>query len=252
MSPYASVGFDMLDHAFFDALSEHVDDHIGTPVVALDLSFRIRAVNATYEQTMLRTRSELIGETIFDVFPDNPDDPHANGNNRLAADFETVLSSKSAVSTVQRYDISDGTAAGGFLPKVWLPEHMPVIDGDEVVGIVTHVSEAVDARHAVLELARILETERDETPPDEVLHIMAAFETSVPRQAKALAAENEQLRIALESRDILGQAKGILIKRFDADARRAWEILTRLSQDTNTRVVDLARKLIDTEHPLQP
>lgn len=242
----------MLDRNYFEALSERVDDHIATPVVALDLSFRIRAVNSTYEQTMRRTRSELIGEKLFDVFPDNPDDPHANGNDKLAADFETVLSSKSTVSTVQRYDIPDGTEAGGFIPKVWVPEHMPVIDGDVVIGIVSHVSEATDARHAVLELARMLETDKDGTSPDEVLHIMAAFKASVPRQTKALADENEQLRRAVESRDIIGQAKGILMERFDADARYAWEILTRLSQETNTRVVDLARKLVDTEHPLRP
>lgn len=242
----------MLDRNFFEALSERVDDHIGTPVVALDLSFRIRAVNSTYEQTMLRSRSDLIGETLFAAFPDNPDDPQANGNDKLAADFDTVLRSKSAVSTVQRYDIPDGTAAGEFIPKVWLPEHMPVMDGDDVIGIVSHVSEAVDARHAVLELARMLECEKDETSPDEVLHIMAAFRASVPRQAKALAIENEQLRKAVESRDILGQAKGILMERFDADARRAWEILSKLSQDSNMRVVDLARKLVDSEHPLQP
>ena len=241
----------MLDRNYFDALSERVEDHIGTPVVALDLSFRIRAVNSTYEQTMRRTRSELIGERLFDVFPDNPDDPHANGNDKLAADFETVVSSKSAVSTVQRYDIPDGTGAG-FIPKVWLPEHMPVMDGDVVIGIVSHVSEATDARHAVLELARLLETEKDEMSQDEVLHIMAAFKASVPRQAKALAAENEQLRRAVDSRDIIGQAKGILMERFDSDARRAWDILSRLSQDSNMRVVDLARKLVDTEHPLRP
>jgi hypothetical protein len=241
----------MLDRNFFDALSDHVEDHIGAPVAALDLSFRIRAVNATYEQTMRRNRSDLIGEVLFDAFPYNPDDPQANGNDKLSADFETVLSSKSAVSTVQRYDIPDGTAAGEFIPKVWLPEHMPVMDGDCVIGIVSHVCEAVDARHAVVELARILETDKEETSPDEVLHIMAAFQASVPHQAKALAAENEQLRVALESRDVLGQAKGILMERFDADAQRAWEILTKISQDSNTRVVDLARKLVDTEHPLQ-
>jgi AmiR/NasT family two-component response regulator len=57
------------------------------------------------------------------------------------------------------------------------------------------------------------------------------------------------LRRALETRDTIGQAKGILMERFNTDAKRAFEILVKLSQESNTRVADLAHKLVDMEHP---
>lgn len=61
----------------------------------------------------------------------------------------------------------------------------------------------------------------------------------------------DQFRSALASRDIIGQAKGVIMERFDLDAVEAFELLTRLSQQSNTRVVDIAAALIDSEHPLK-
>ncbi len=54
---------------------------------------------------------------------------------------------------------------------------------------------------------------------------------------------NEQFHLGLESRDIIGQAKGIVMARFTIDADAAFELLKRVSQSTNTRVIDVARKL---------
>jgi len=58
--------------------------------------------------------------------------------------------------------------------------------------------------------------------------------------------EGEQLRSALSTRDRIGQAKGIIMERFEVDEVRAFEMLRRLSQDTNTRLVDIAQRVIDT------
>lgn len=52
-----------------------------------------------------------------------------------------------------------------------------------------------------------------------------------------------QFRSALASRDVIGQAKGILMERFGIDAVQSFELLKRLSQDTNTRLVEVAAKL---------
>jgi hypothetical protein len=56
-----------------------------------------------------------------------------------------------------------------------------------------------------------------------------------------------QFRSALASRDLIGQAKGMLMERFSIDATHAFSLLTRLSQESNTRVVDVARKIVDAE-----
>ena len=235
----------------------HASATTGTPAVLLDRSFFVRAVNAEYERATLRNRSELIGENIFEAFPDNPCDPHANGNEKLLASFETVLRTNSTVAILQRYDITDSANAGEFIPKVWVPKNMPVRDGSEVVGIVSHVTEVTDANHAVLELAREIETNTEgdlALSPAELLHMLAAFTDALPRDRghrKALLDENEQLRRAIETRDTIGQAKGILMERFNTNATRAFEILVKLSQESNTRVADLAHKLVKVEHPPQ-
>ena len=50
---------------------------------------------------------------------------------------------------------------------------------------------------------------------------------------------------ALASRDIIGQAKGILMQQFDVDAVRAFELLKRLSQESNTPLVDIACRVVE-------
>ena len=51
------------------------------------------------------------------------------------------------------------------------------------------------------------------------------------------------LRKALETRDVIGQAKGILMERFAVDEDRAFQMLVRSSKDTNIRLVDVAQWL---------
>jgi AmiR/NasT family two-component response regulator len=62
---------------------------------------------------------------------------------------------------------------------------------------------------------------------------------------------HDQFRSALASRDIIGQAKGVIMERFNLDAVEAFDLLTRLSQRSNTKLIDIARGLIDSEHPLK-
>ena len=56
----------------------------------------------------------------------------------------------------------------------------------------------------------------------------------------------EQLESALTTRDIIGQAKGVIMERFKVDAMRAFEMLRELSQTTNTRLVEIAVRVIDS------
>jgi GAF domain-containing protein len=58
--------------------------------------------------------------------------------------------------------------------------------------------------------------------------------------------EGDQLQSALSTRDRIGQAKGIIMERFGIDDVRAFSMLRQLSQDTNTKLVDIAQKVIDT------
>ncbi len=54
----------------------------------------------------------------------------------------------------------------------------------------------------------------------------------------------EQFRSALASRDAIGQAKGILMERFAVDAVAAFDLMRRLSQESNVKLVDIAEKIV--------
>jgi GAF domain-containing protein len=58
--------------------------------------------------------------------------------------------------------------------------------------------------------------------------------------------QEEQLQSALSSRDLIGQAKGIIMERYNVDAVRAFEMLRELSQSGNVKLVDIAKQVIDT------
>jgi GAF domain-containing protein len=64
--------------------------------------------------------------------------------------------------------------------------------------------------------------------------------------ALAEAQRAEQLREAIVSRDLIGQAKGILMERYQVDAGAAFAVLTRTSQATNVKVAAVARRLVET------
>jgi hypothetical protein len=55
---------------------------------------------------------------------------------------------------------------------------------------------------------------------------------------------DQQFRRALASRDVIGQAKGMLMERFDIDQAAAFVLLKRASQDSNTPIAQLARRVV--------
>jgi AmiR/NasT family two-component response regulator len=78
-------------------------------------------------------------------------------------------------------------------------------------------------------------------PEKEAVAAMLATHAAI-----ALIANDERLQFksALASRDVIGQAKGMIMERFDVDAVRAFELLKKLSQSSNTRLVAVAEELV--------
>jgi ANTAR domain/GAF domain len=61
------------------------------------------------------------------------------------------------------------------------------------------------------------------------------------------SAQNEQhLRAAMATRTLIGQAQGILMERYKMTAEQAFAVLSRVSQQTNVKLRDVAQRLIDT------
>ncbi|WP_320784775.1 GAF and ANTAR domain-containing protein [Streptomyces sp. CRN 30] len=60
------------------------------------------------------------------------------------------------------------------------------------------------------------------------------------------ATERDQLTEAMRTRDLIGQATGILMERMDIDAAGAFESLVKASQRENVKLRDLARRIVDS------
>lgn len=67
--------------------------------------------------------------------------------------------------------------------------------------------------------------------------------------ALASAQHESQLTFALTTRDIIGQAKGILMERHKIDADQAFALLTKISRDHNIKLRDLADTLAHSGSP---
>jgi GAF domain-containing protein len=92
------------------------------------------------------------------------------------------------------------------------------------------------------------------------LNLLGSTPTAFSQEAEALAAmlathaavalsaanTREQFASALASRDHIGQAKGIIMERFNVTAVRAFDMLKRISQESNTPIRDLAERIIAT------
>ncbi len=57
--------------------------------------------------------------------------------------------------------------------------------------------------------------------------------------------EKEQIRAALTTRDVIGQAKGMIMERYKLDSDAAFRLLARLSQDSNVRLAEVAEQVIE-------
>ncbi len=58
------------------------------------------------------------------------------------------------------------------------------------------------------------------------------------------ARRDEQFKRALASRDTIGQAKGMIMERYGVDAVQAFDLLRKLSQDSNVPLVQVATELV--------
>ena len=87
----------------------------------------------------------------------------------------------------------------------------------------------------------------DERDRDLALVFAAHASTALAATMATTAAELEvaQLREALRTRDVIGQAKGILMERRGISADEAFETLRRASQSLNVKLRQVAETLVD-------
>jgi len=64
--------------------------------------------------------------------------------------------------------------------------------------------------------------------------------------ALAQVQQRDDLRAAMDTRDLIGQAKGILIERHRLTARQAFQLLITVSQHRNVKLRDVADELVSS------
>jgi PAS domain-containing protein len=105
---------------------------------------RIVDINEAYARATLTRRDDVVGQSLFDIFPDNPDDSLADGVINLFTSLRTVVKTNQAhTMAVQRYDIRD--LSGNFVERHWLPINSPVHDSNGILIYLLHHVEDVTA-----------------------------------------------------------------------------------------------------------
>jgi GAF domain-containing protein len=92
----------------------------------------------------------------------------------------------------------------------------------------------------------------DAADRDHALVLAAHAATAIAAVQARTAAElrESQLREALRSRDVIGQAKGVLMERRGLSADEAFDVLRRTSQDLNVKLREVAETLVTRREEL--
>ena len=168
--------------------------------LVLDPALTIIAVTEAYLMATMTNRSDILGKGIFDVFPDNPDDPSATGVSNLRTSLEQAIQTRQAdAMAVQKYDIrKPDSEGGGFEERYWSPINSPILDERGELRFIVHQVEDVTA------FVRLKEEEQALNLATEELRAKTGkMELEIFRRAQEIQEANRQLRAfqtELESR----------------------------------------------------
>src|SRR5882757_7145911 len=175
-----------------------------TPGLYLVLApdFTIKAVTDAYLQATMTNREDILGRGVFEVFPDNPNDPSATGVRNLRTSLQRVLQDKTSdAMAVQKYDIRKPESEGGrFEERYWSPVNSPVLGPTGEVLYTIHrvedVTKFIRLKHQELAQEKITEELRTHAGQMEVEIYQRAAE--VQEANRRLEATNQELLRAKE------------------------------------------------------
>lgn len=136
--------------------------------LVLSSDLHIKLASDAYLEMTMTTRSKIIGQYMFDVFPDNSEVREAQGVGNLAASMEQVLSTGHMHRmTIQHYHVR--RSDGSLEEKFWSPINIPVLNDQNEVEYIIHrvidVTEPTKKKSALKGLsteAEILKTSLEE------------------------------------------------------------------------------------------
>ena len=161
--------------------------------LVLDPDLRILTANDAYLEATMTRREEILGRNVFDVFPENPDDPGGTGVTNLAASLRRVRHDRTPdTMAVQKYDVRRRPEeGGGFQMRYWSPVNVPVLDQDgELTYIIHRVKDVTD----YVQLNQL--DGKQQVTTSELAQRAAAMELELWRRSQELQEVNRDLREA--------------------------------------------------------
>jgi PAS domain S-box-containing protein len=136
-------------------------------------SFEIIAATDDYLKATMTRESDIVGKTLFELFPDNPDDDQTDGVQNLLLSLQRVQSLKAFdIIGVHRYPIR--LANGSFEERFWRSVNSPVLDDAGDIEFIMHRVEEVTALiDEAGSCTQVVAAERDTTERKEAELLMA-------------------------------------------------------------------------------
>ena len=110
--------------------------------------FTILTANDAFLKVTMTSREQIVGRGMFEVFPDDPNDPEADGVERCTVSLHRVLATKQPDEMpLQKYSIQLPESEGGHFEQLfWRPMNIPILDSAGEVKYILHRTENVTKR----------------------------------------------------------------------------------------------------------
>lgn len=201
----------------FQALFESAPDLY----LVLDPELKILAASDAYLRATMTEREKIIGVGLFEVLPENPDDPTATGVKNLRESLEQVLHNRTSdAMAVDKYDIRRPESEGGkFEERYWSSVNSAVLgERGEIIYVIHRVEDVTE--FVKLQQQRLEQHEFTQALRNRVDQI----EEDIFLRTRELHDANRQLRDANEA-----------LSKQDEDRDRIEASLCRTSDALETR-----------------
>ena len=212
----------------FQALFESAPDLY----LVLNPDLAIVAASNAYLRATMTQREKIVGMGLFEVFPNNPDDPTATGVKNLGASLDRVLATRTSdAMAMDKYNIRCPESEGGrFEERFWSPVNSAVLgERGEILYIIHRVED-------VTEFARLKQQRLEQHQFTLGLrNRVDQIEAEVFLRAQELHDANRQLRDANEE-----------LSRKDEGRERIEAALRKASNEFDVRVQERSAAELET------
>lgn len=187
---YAKITRDITERHRIEQMHVHfraLFDSLPGLYLVLTPDLIIVALSDAYLKATMMERNGILGQSLFDVFPDNPDDPHATWESNLHESLDRVMkTTRPDTMPIQKYDVRrpDGT----FEERYWSPVNSPVLAVDGKLEYIVHRVEDVT------DFVKL--RQQPANGDGEMQNRLEQMQAEIFRSSQQVQAANHQLRAA--------------------------------------------------------